>query len=355
MNLHMRSLRAVIAMAGLAPFAAQAVNAPVAADSYAIAGFPTANYGTATSLKVNGSAKTLLRFDLSVLPDVQSTDVAKASLVLWVSATPSGGTLQVSPVDTPWTEGGLTWNNQPAVGAPVASNIPVAAATSGYYVTVDVTEQVKSWVSGAANDGLIVESQSGPASVLIDSKENTGTSHPAYLDISLNGPAGAATAGPGGPVVKDSAGNTLGTAVDFAGSAYVIVNKSGYFADLIILSGQLAPATIYWTGKNCTGTPYIGADIGVGAYTKSLIYSPLTNTIYTPTGTDTVTAAVPMTYGSWEAYGHQNGANGCGNNYLGLDLSASGVALTPIDVSAAPIGWATTGNPLHFSAPLQIQ
>jgi hypothetical protein len=69
-------------------------------------------------------------------------------------------------------------------------------STPGQYLTVDVTAQVRNWVTGAApNQGIVVKpAELNPTtSVALDAKESTTTSHPAYLDILVAsiGPSGA--------------------------------------------------------------------------------------------------------------------------------------------------------------------
>lgn len=201
MNLHIKSLCAALLAAGLLPSAAWAVNAPVAADTYTNSASAGSNFGNATSLKVLSITKTLLRFDLSALPaGTLPADVSQATAYLWINTVSAAGALQVSELLGPWTEvgaGGVTFSTQPAVGAVIATNVPVPASTVGYYIPVNVTNTVKSWVgSPSANYGLAIEpdAASPSTSVLLDSKENSLTSHPAYIEVSLsNGSAGGGT------------------------------------------------------------------------------------------------------------------------------------------------------------------
>jgi len=199
------SLAAVLiggAAVSIAPGTALGMTAPVVADAYIASAFPTSNYGAApggASLRVNGGAQTLLRFDLGVLPDVDPSEVAQATLFVWVSTAPAGGTLTVSTAAAPWSEATVTWNTAPGIGAAVANGLAVTAGTGGYYLTADLTDQVRDWLADSPNAGIVLETESGGASVLIDSKENTATSRPAYLEIALSGPPGAqGAAGPQG-------------------------------------------------------------------------------------------------------------------------------------------------------------
>jgi len=212
MKLQLKPLQAALLLAGFAPFAAQAVNAPVVADTYNNSASPTTNYGASPTynLKIGNVTKTLLRFDLSALPSgVAAADVTKATLYFWANTVTAAGALQISPATSAWTETGVTWNTAPTLGAPAAINIP-APSPSGYYISVDVTNTVKDWVTTPAiNFGLVVEPDAGSpsTSVAIDSKENISTSHPAYIDIALSG---AGAAGPTGPTGATGAGGPTG-------------------------------------------------------------------------------------------------------------------------------------------------
>ena len=198
MKFRLNPLSTALLLAGFMPFAVQAVNAPVIADSYINSPAPTSNFGTGASLKINSSAKALLRFDLSELPSTTiAADVAKATLIFWVNTVTSAGALQVSPLTSAWTESGVTWATAPTESATIKTGI-TAASASGYYVLVDITNQVQDWIAApASNFGLAIEPDAGASGtfVMIDSKENTSTSHPAYLDITLTGTGAAGPTG----------------------------------------------------------------------------------------------------------------------------------------------------------------
>ncbi len=194
----LKPLSAAIILAGLSPFAAHAVIAPLSADSFTASNLPTTNYGTAPSLKVNSTSKAFFRFDLSALPvTTLSSDVTKATIFVWVNGINTVGALEISPATSAWTESGLTYNTLPGLGLPEATVIPINQV--GGYIAVDITAQVKSWVTTApgGNYGLVIDVDPGSptTSILIDSKENTLTGHAAFIDIAL---AGTGAAGPTG-------------------------------------------------------------------------------------------------------------------------------------------------------------
>ena len=67
------------------------------------------------------------------------------------------------------------------------------------YITLDVTNQVRSWLNGAPNNGFFLAA-SGGTTVFLDSKESTSTSHPATLEVVFSGAPGLTGAvGPTGP------------------------------------------------------------------------------------------------------------------------------------------------------------
>jgi hypothetical protein len=84
----------------------------------------------------------------------------------------------------------------------------VAVGTGAQFVSIDVTAQVKGWLTGNANYGFeITPSLAAPGTVVtFDTKESTTTAHVAQLDLTLvnQGPAGPV--GPTGP--QGPAGNT---------------------------------------------------------------------------------------------------------------------------------------------------
>ena len=99
----------------------------------------------------------------------------------------------------------------------------VPATVSRQFVTVDVTQLVKNWVTGAATNFGVQISAAALASttaIVLDSKENQTTSHPAFLDVALQsvgpaGPTGPADAtgqqgarGPTGPIGATGPGTT---------------------------------------------------------------------------------------------------------------------------------------------------
>ncbi|MEA2450951.1 MAG: large repetitive protein [Thermoleophilaceae bacterium] len=113
-----------------------------AADSYVDASLPNNNYGTATTLRIDGSPliRTYLRFDLSGL----SGTVTKATLRLTNNSASAGYDVH-SVGDNSWTEAGIKASNAPPAGATLYGHSSGGAA--GATSQADIT----SLISGNGN------------------------------------------------------------------------------------------------------------------------------------------------------------------------------------------------------------
>ena len=206
----------------LAPAAWGSSGGPLG-DTYVSPANDSLNFGNLGTIAVgplgasNAPGNTgLFQFDLSNLPPgTTAANIGKATLTVYLNKVLVAGGLNFAEVSTPWSESAVTFATRPSGIGAFATNVPVSA--SGSYVTVDVTNVVKSWVSGALpNYGVeVTASLSSPAtSVVLDSKESTTTSHPAQLDITVvsQGPAGATgpqdPAGPGSAISISYHGST---------------------------------------------------------------------------------------------------------------------------------------------------
>ncbi|SEB65908.1 DNRLRE domain-containing protein [Terriglobus roseus] len=156
---------------------------------------PATNYGTLSNLYVSGSSTALLRFDLGTLPSgTTAAQISRATLRIFANRVNTPGVLTVSPLNTAWAESAVTWQTMPGV----ANAVEVFAVTDeNQYITVDVTSLVRGWVTlPTTNFGLTLTAST--ADVVLDSKENDTTAHPAQLEIALTS-ATAGLTGPQGP------------------------------------------------------------------------------------------------------------------------------------------------------------
>jgi hypothetical protein len=128
------------------------------ADSYVMADQPDANFGTATSLRIDGSpvAVAYLKFD------VQGFTTGTRATLKVVSPISSTTPINAKSVaNNTWTEAGVTYNNRPAIGQnPVASDTP---STTNDVLSFDVTTLVQG---------------DGPVSFALDTTSSTSKSPP---------------------------------------------------------------------------------------------------------------------------------------------------------------------------------
>jgi hypothetical protein len=207
----------------LAPVGAWAAGANASADTYVSSAAPASNFGTATAINIGGGNTGLIQFDLSGLPaGLAAANINKATMTFYVNTVAIAGALDIAQVTSAWTEAGVNNGNRPTYLSPFL--LGVATTTSRQYVTVDVTQLVKDWVTGVgANHGVQISAAASASTtaIVLDSKENQTTSHPAFLDVVIQsvGPAGptgppgtAGATGPTGPQgIQGIQGNTGAT------------------------------------------------------------------------------------------------------------------------------------------------
>ncbi|MBA2945893.1 polysaccharide lyase family 8 super-sandwich domain-containing protein [Streptomyces himalayensis] len=145
------------------------------ADAYVRDGsYAATNYGTDTTLVVKNTTagyarRSFLKFDVSGLP------AAPRRAVLWVygRTADNGGTQSTvsaySASNDSWTETGLTWNSQPALGT-VLSSRPIGSVND--WVPLDVTAHVRSQYSGDGTATIALAQQAAGLVVLLNSREN---------------------------------------------------------------------------------------------------------------------------------------------------------------------------------------
>ena len=83
------------------------------ADAFVAQDQPSTNFGTATSLQIDGSPlkKSLFRFSVN---GVGTSGISSAKLRIYcTNASAIGG--EIRSVTGAWTEGGVTWNTSPVI------------------------------------------------------------------------------------------------------------------------------------------------------------------------------------------------------------------------------------------------
>jgi hypothetical protein len=196
--------------------AAQALEVPLVRDTELNSSSPAVALGATQSLTVGPGRVTLLQFDLLPVlpPGTAPANIQRATLVLRPQQVITAGRLEVQAVRAAWTEETATAARAPLLGG-IGSGVVFDLPTQGRAVHVDVTSLVKDWTANPANNNgiALTPALSTPASsALFESKEATGGSRIARLEVTLSsqgptGPVGATgqrgergERGPAGPV-----------------------------------------------------------------------------------------------------------------------------------------------------------
>jgi len=112
----------------------------------------TAGRGTADTCRA------YLKFDLSDIPDDAVVTSARVELYYWGSDAPLAAPIGVYRVEEPWSEGSVTWNNQPefATTPEYTRNVPASPTNSFLYWYI--SDLVKGWWDGSIhNYGIMLK------------------------------------------------------------------------------------------------------------------------------------------------------------------------------------------------------
>ena len=136
------------------------------ADTTLLEGAPTVNTGSTIDMWVgyehcgnvpNGIARSLIRFDTSIIPS--NTVIASARLYVYLQNSCDMGsrahTVTSHRITGDWSEMGATWNNQPGFTDQYGS-VAISSQNWGWY-SLDVTNLVQGWVNGGLpNYGVMI-------------------------------------------------------------------------------------------------------------------------------------------------------------------------------------------------------
>jgi hypothetical protein len=151
------------------------------ADSWVDQASPNSANGGAASLLVRsqalGNRRALVDFPLPAIP--AGCSLTQATLNLFAGAASAGRTIDVFKAGASWTEGGVTWSNQPATTGSAAS----AASATGA-LSWDVTSQTQAQYSGT-DTGFIVRDSAESALTGVQQTYQAREGAPAAQDPSL--------------------------------------------------------------------------------------------------------------------------------------------------------------------------
>lgn len=133
------------------------------ADSYVYKSYPSSNYGSSSTLRVDGSPVQIayMRFDLSSLA---GKSIISAKLRFYITDTSYSTQYIKRVLNTPWSETDITYSNRPTLGTTVTS---FPGGSSGTWKEIDITSVVKEKlgqlfslaIDSTGSDGLIFYSR----------------------------------------------------------------------------------------------------------------------------------------------------------------------------------------------------
>jgi hypothetical protein len=124
--------------------------------------------------------------------------VTKATIKLYLGSVKTPGTVDVYQLISDWSEQTIA-STSPILGNQLQAGIPIQSDQEGKFLVIEITAAVQQWLGtdglgtgGAPNHGVALVARDG-ASLTIDSKENSQTSHEPQLNIQLERAAGSLT------------------------------------------------------------------------------------------------------------------------------------------------------------------
>jgi hypothetical protein len=155
------------------------------ADSYIDTSKPTTNYGTLTTLRVDGSpiVNSYLRFSV---PSLGGNSINQVRLLIYANSASSSGIAVKTVADNIWGETTINSSNAPAMGSTLATSPAVVAGT---WITYNVTSYVTG--QGTYSFGL---STAGGTAISLASHESGA--HSPQLIITTNQSIQTATSTP---------------------------------------------------------------------------------------------------------------------------------------------------------------
>jgi len=153
------------------------------ADAYVDSSNPAVNYGSITTLRVDGSpvVQSYLRFNVQGLNGA----VTRATLRVFANSAASSGYDVRSVSNNTWVESTITYNNAPPVGGVLGSS---GSISSGAWISIDIT----SYITGNATYNLGLTT-AGSTAISLASRES-GANAPQLIIQTSGGSAFTATA-----------------------------------------------------------------------------------------------------------------------------------------------------------------
>jgi hypothetical protein len=162
-------------------------------DSQVVEGYPSTNYGAATSLYVQSDSLSLylderawMRYSLGAIPAGATITSAQMKMYCWKALGSNMDAVCHPSADDTWLETGINWGNQPAYGAALDTKTLAVGVTSVWY-SWDVTSFIQAEWAGNKLASLLVkpsiEGSSPAKTYTFESSEYATTTLRPYLQV----------------------------------------------------------------------------------------------------------------------------------------------------------------------------
>jgi len=169
------------------------VRVNVSQDTFLSSAQPNTNYGASTNLRLGwesgiyNAMRPMIQFDLGGIPSNATVQSAYLNIYLFQSI-PSNDypmTFRAQFVRSPWSEGGVTWNNANYLGG---TSLPLESTTNVIgWKSTEVTSLVHTWLSGSQpNYGLIFTGDEVPADNRSRNFASKESGLGAYIDVTYS-------------------------------------------------------------------------------------------------------------------------------------------------------------------------
>ena len=218
------------------------------ADAYVNSAYPTTNYGTGTTLRVDGSpdVRSFLRFSISGL---NGATISQALLQIYANSSASAGMVAWSVADNTWGETSITYDALPVMGSSLASS---GAVVGGTWASLDVT----SYVTAEGTYSLALTTP-GSTAISLASRESGANSPRLVLTLGTSSGSTAtptATAGPSSGTPTPTIPSATATPASATATPTPVVSSAGAIQHVFIIVMENHSYSQVW---NTSSTHYI--------------------------------------------------------------------------------------------------
>ena len=303
--------------------------------------------GKSPTLTVNGKSAAFIDFGVKAT-GYSAAQISGARITIFFPKVTTAGNLNLSLATSAFQENPTTATIALPTNGTQFAQIPITTASTKNFVTIDVTDEIKSILNATNEFGFTIKSD-GTANCTIGSKEGSATGYPAVLELDVNAGAGAVSGNSGtftnfttsnatinGPLTGQGAtftGVLNGTFGTFSGD---VTGGGGTFASMTVngsLLGQGATLSGALTGT--TGSFSGNVSGAVGTFSGMNLSGALSGAGGTFSGN---LSAANGTFGGMNLTGALGGTTG---SFTG-DVSGAGGTFSGLTLSGALNG--TAGN-----------